>query len=346
MIIKSVEASLPERIVSNEETLDLIRTYSREHKGSIEKSLKIIQRFLELSGLREIRMCGPGECPLDHIQRTVSSALKNSGLSPGDLECLIYVGIGRGFLEPGNGHMVAAALGINKAECFDVVDACQSYIRALRIVDSFFKTGIYHNALIVNAEFNLLPGGPINPANYSLSSKEQIPYVFPSYTIGEAASATILLPDVPDNFEFHFTSRPDLASLCTVPLNAWDQFCHADEKIGRNGPMRFTSFGRELHDQALPETTKVFKQLSKTDDLKKIFVHSSSKREWTKFGEAVGVASLLHHTYPVTGNVVSASIPVAMADAIEKNLIKKEDPLAFWVGSAGMSFSATRFVWL
>lgn len=345
MIIASVAASLPERVVSNQDTLDLIRAYSQEHEGSIEKSLNIIRRFLELSGLREKRMCGVGERPIDHIQRAVSTVLKESGLFPGDIQCLIYVGIGRGFLEPGNSHMVAAAMGTLNAECFDVVDACQSYIRALRIVDSFFKTGVHHNALIVNAEFNLLPGGPINPANYSIRSKQQIPYVFPSYTIGEAASATILLPDAPDNFEFHFTSRPDLASLCTVPLNAWDQFCHPDDRIGCNGSMRFTSFGRELHDHALPETTRVFRQLSRTDDLKQIFVHSSSKREWTKFSEAIGIAHLIHHTYPWTGNVVSASIPVALADAIEKNLIKKGDPLAFWVGSAGMSFSATRFIW-
>jgi len=76
----------------------------------------------------------------------------------------------------------------------------------------------------------------------------------------------------------------------------------------------------------------------------KIFVHASSKREWDLCGQAIGIADKIHHIYPLTGNLISASILAAMVDAIESDKLKRHERVALWVGSVGMSFSATHFV--
>lgn len=218
-----------------------------------------------------------------------------------------------------------------------------SWVRAMQLVDNLFKSGSYRNALIINAEFNTHSGGPLYPENLKLRNREQLEYSFPSFTIGEAATATLLIPNESDNFEFYFSTRPDLSDLCTIPLKNYEGFCHPSEKIGKNGIMQFTSYGLDLHNHAHKEAVDVFKKMSKKVDISKVFVHASSKKEWEKFGNHVGLADKIHHVYPNTGNVVSASIPVAMSDAIQKGELARDDNVVFWVGSAGMSFSTTRF---
>ena len=343
MIIKGIAASLPSRIVTNDHMIEMIREQSTEYQGDLEKMLMVTRALLEKSGLQERRWCDRYELPIDHVAKATRAALADSYLQNSHIELLIYVGVGRGFLEPGNSHMIANALGFHKAQCFDIVDACMSWVRALQLVDSLFKNGGYRNALIVNAEFNAQSGGPLYPHNLNLHHREQLEYRFSSFTIGEAATATLLIPSEPDNFEFHFSTRPDLSDLCTIPLPDYEGFCNPTDKIGKDGAMQFTSYGLDLHNHAFKEAIDVFEKMPPKDSIDSVFVHASSKKEWERFGVHIGLADKIHHVYPRTGNVVSASIPVAMADAIRRRDLDRDNHVIFWVGSAGMSFSATRF---
>jgi 3-oxoacyl-[acyl-carrier-protein] synthase III len=271
-------------------------------------------------------------------------ALDKSYLQPNQIDLLIYVGIGRGFLEPGNSYLMAKALGFNNAECFDIIDACMSWMRAISVVDSLFKTGKYKNALVINAEFNMTDGGPLYPKNFSLANEKQIEYTFPSFTIGEAASACLLIPKESENFKFHFSSRPDLTNFCTIPLPNYKEFCHPEKEIGKNGPMQFTSYGMKLHEFGGPEAINIFKNHMKSEEIDIAFVHASSQLEWDQFGKEVGIDKKMYHIYPDTGNLVSASIPTAISISKEKEILKRGDKVACWVGSAGMSFGISNFI--
>ncbi|WP_208108597.1 3-oxoacyl-[acyl-carrier-protein] synthase III C-terminal domain-containing protein [Candidatus Thiosymbion oneisti] len=345
MIIKSIAASLGSRRVSNDEVIELIKEHSTAYQGNIKRATRLIRKLLEISGLEERRWCDRHEQPLDHVAMATNQALSECYLTPSLIDLLIYVGIGRGFLEPGNSHMIANVLGFHKAQCFDITDACMSWARALHLVDSLFKSGAYKNAIIINAEFNMIENGPLFPRNFALKNEEQIYYTFPSYSIGEAATATLLIPKEPENFAFSFSTRPDLADLCTIPMNGYEDFCHPNELIGANGPLQFTSFGIDLHKSGQDESIAVYKAMAKNKkQVDKIFVHASSKKEWDLYGQAIGVADKIHHIYPLTGNLVSASIPAAMVDAIKSDHLKRHERVALWVGSSGMSFNATHFV--
>jgi acyl-CoA:acyl-CoA alkyltransferase len=75
--------------------------------------------------------------------------------------------------------------------CFDIADACMSWIRALEISYHFLRSGRYRRIMIVNGEFNHHHGFP---DNFRIRNLRQLEYTFPTYTIGEAASATIVGP--------------------------------------------------------------------------------------------------------------------------------------------------------
>lgn len=344
MIIQNVAASFPTRKVSNEEVVDLIRFHSKSFEGDFRKLLRTINTLLDRSGLRTRYWQAKNERPIDHLSKAIASALRGSHLQTSDIDLLIYVGIGGGFREPANSYMVAKAFGIARADCFDVIDACMSWTRAVSLANSLFKTGTHRNALLVNAEFNMTAGGPLFPANFSLQSPDQLAYALPSYTIGEVASATLLLPDKPDNFRIAFHSRPSLADLCTIPSHGFEGFCELTDAVGKMGVGRFTALGGEMHrhlERELPSLLNRVGAASREADI--VFTHTSSSTEWHKAGERHGFSEKLYHLYPETGNVVSASIPASLARAKRDGRLLPGHQVMFLMGSAGMSFAACSF---
>ena len=285
----------------------------------------------------------------------MSKALAEGGCELEEIDLLIYTGVGGGFCEPANSYMIAHALGMKYTQCFDIRDACNSWSRALQIIDHTFRGDrSLSRALVVNAEFNMYSGGPGVPDLFRLQHADDIQSRFPAYTIGEAATATLLVRDPTREWEFHFTSRTDLADLCMIPESNYEGYCVIGldgqrdlscERIGRNGAYRFTSFGLELSAQGTRPAIDVFRRLSVSrDSIHKIFPHASSKRDWDNGADVLGVKHLLFHIYPDYGNVVSASVPAAIALAKEKGEIHRGDRLVAWVGSAGMSFSVCSFL--
>ncbi len=200
----------------------------------------------------------------------------------------------------------------------------------------------------------MYPGGPGVPDLFRLRDAGEIDACFPAYTIGEAATATLLVKDPTREWEFHFASRTDLADLCVIPERNYKGYCIlglegrqeiSGERIGRNGAGHFTSFGSELSAHGTTAAIDVFRRLTVAQDsIRKIFPHASSKRDWDNGADLLGVKDLLFHIYPDYGNIVSASVPAGIALAKERGAIRPGDRLVAWVGSAGMSFSACTFV--
>ncbi|MGV3572384.1 MAG: 3-oxoacyl-[acyl-carrier-protein] synthase III C-terminal domain-containing protein [Ramlibacter sp.] len=344
MIIEHVAASFPERRVGTPEVLDLVRHYSTEFEGDLEKMLRIVHTLLDRSGLVHRNWRQPGERPIDHLSSAVDRVLGHSGFAPSDIELLVYVGIGGGFREPGNSYMVAKSLGLLRAQCFDIIDACMSWTRALMVVDSLFKTGAVRNALVVNAEFNLFESTSGFPRNYAVRNLDEMSYLLPSYTIGEAATATLLLPDRPDNFSIRLRSRPELADLCMIPTDGHAGYYQVSEAVAALGEGRFTARGTELHDrmaEEMPALIAAAGDYPAQADI--VFTHSSSLPAWTSVGQRHGFADRIFHTYPETGNVVSASIPAGMARALDAGKLVKGQKVMALMGSAGMSFALSSF---
>ncbi|MBU6338669.1 MAG: hypothetical protein KGQ36_01675 [Rickettsiales bacterium] len=345
MKIEAVSLSLPSWKLNNEEVVDLIRHNSKPtFEGNLDKALRKASIILDKTGAKERYWLSKekDEKPIDHIKNSIEQALLKANMSKNDIDLLIYVGIGRGFAEPGNSYLVAKAMGMNSVRCFDVIDACMSWTATMQIVDSLFKSNSYKNAMIVNGEFTV-HGGPLFK-NYSLRNEQQLEYTFPTFTVGEGATCTILTPKNSENFTFKFSSRADLADLCVIPTPEYKQYCDMTDKTGNNGAIHFSSYGYDLHKFGEEEIVKLFNSMSvNKEKIDIVFTHASSKNEWQKYGDTVGIGNKIYHIYHRTGNLVSASVPAAMFLAEQEGKLKRGAKVLSWVGSAGMSFNGTLF---
>jgi 3-oxoacyl-[acyl-carrier-protein] synthase III len=345
MKVASVSISTPSREVTIDETIELIKAHSQKSfKGDLGPNLRRIRAMLRHSGADKRRWLAKDETPINLLMDACTTAITDAGLQKSDIDCVIYGGVGRGYIEPGSAYLMAKALELNNCDCFDILDACMSQMRSLHISEQYLKSGIYKNILIINGEITNFEGGPLYPQNYSLKSQAQLEWIIPSYTIGDCATAMIVTSDTDNDWDWNFSARSDLADLCTLPVAGFELFTHNPDKEGRGGVNSFCSFGHLMHAEGSKEIVNIFSKLTiNTTDIDHIFPHTSSKTAWEACAIECGVSDKMRYLYPNFGNVASSSLGAGMATAIHEGTLKRGDTCVGWIGSAGMSFCAVSF---
>jgi 3-oxoacyl-[acyl-carrier-protein] synthase III len=346
MRIDSIGAKVPSRRVTNADILQLLE----EHSNGISPiMLRTYQRMVKglftMAGseIRYARDEKKNEKAGDFIIGAMKEALEKADLAAGDIDLLLYCGVGKGFLEPANAYFYAQTMGMS-CSCFDIVDACMSWIRALEIAYEFFKSGRYKHIMVLNGEFNIHHG---YPDNFKIKHLRQIEYTFPTYTIGEAATATIVSPSEKE-WKFAYKSVPALADLCTIPLDGYENFVEPTHRIGKNGINNFVSYGKELFDAANRYLIPLVKELvSDVNEPDIYFPHAASDAAYLTASKNhfLAAGKMFAKVFPSYGNIVSASIPMGMYMALDEGALKRGHKVVFCPASAGMVYGVVRFVY-
>lgn len=345
MKIEQQSIALPSRVVGNDDVVALIGEQTRragKFEGDLPQTLDMIAAILKRSGAEKRHWLAPDESPLDLIEAACLKAMK--GLRPKDIELLIYASVCGELFEPATANLVAHRIGLGRVECFDLKEACDGWMKAVKIASSFIEAGIYRRVMVVNGECTMVPGCAVFPELFALRSADQLEWRFPGFTVGEAATATILGPDPANRWSFTNETRNDLFDLCTITFPWHRRDPSVSTKIARDGNGLFTSYGAELRRHGLPAMVELFERSgidrSAVDIL---FTHASSKSDWAEAARRMGLGHKIYDIYASTGNLVSASVPAAMALAEEDDSLKHGMQVAVCVASAGMSFSTASF---
>lgn len=270
-------------------------------------------------------------------------ALSSAGMSPDDIDLLIYVGVGRGYIEPATANVFQKQLQLKRATCFDILDACASWLRAIHVAHSFLKTGTYKNIMILNCEFNFR-----EYANFEFKSVRDIEFNFPTFTIGEASTATILTAsDDDDQYYASFRTWGDRHNLCKIPLPNFSEYSDGELRNGSEiEPLRFFSYGEKMFKFVFSRLCKHYREDAVLRSFKHeiVFSHAASDAmsqkviESCKLGDDKG-----YNTHERFGNTVSASVPLAMACALKDGRLENNSNVLVGFGSAGVSTAWSKF---
>jgi 3-oxoacyl-[acyl-carrier-protein] synthase III len=343
MQIAGLGFSYPSIKLDNEELVSLFRRQGPSVSNTDEgRYFDLVRKLLRKSGARyrHVRDIASGESAYDHICNAANEALSSAALTANDVDLVIYCGVGRGVIEPSNACYYANELGIRRAQCFDITDACMSWTRALQLCEMYLSSGQVDNALVLTGEFHLNIRDPI-----TVRSIESLSYSFPVYTIGEAATATVLRASS-SKWTFRFSSRPDLFDLCTIPIDGYETYILPSRKIGLNGVGRFTSHGKQLARHVGPMLLELVADAGPSHDDVDLYVpHSHSKTSYVQGLEAAGIP--LHKVcleiYENYGNVVSSSIPAALHCSVATGTVGIGSRICLIPSSAGASCACVTF---
>jgi 3-oxoacyl-[acyl-carrier-protein] synthase-3 len=178
--LESVGVALPATRVSSEELLGRCR-----HPMPID--------FERITGVRERRMCGPGETTYSLAIAAARDCLAYSQHGPEDLELIINASISRHDerraynYEPPVSATVKQALGAQRALNFDVINACGGMLTGLMVLDDFIRRGAIRRGMVVSGE--CITHLSVNAAR---EMRSPLSLEMACLTLGDAGAAVVL----------------------------------------------------------------------------------------------------------------------------------------------------------
>lgn len=136
-VITGLGAYLPEKVLTNFE---------------LEKMVDTTDEWIRTrTGINTRHIAAKGQAASDLGVEASKQALKNAGLKPDDLDLIIVATITPDMFFPSTACNIQYKLGA-KCGAFDMAAACAGFTYAIAMADSFIRSGMYQNILVVGAE--------------------------------------------------------------------------------------------------------------------------------------------------------------------------------------------------
>lgn len=131
-------SALPEKVVTNndlEKILDTSDTWIRER-----------------TGIEERRVAADGQTTCDLAEAACRVVLERSGVDPQSIDLLVVGTTTPDLIFPSTACLLQHRLGMQECGAFDVNAACSGFVYALSVADKFIRSGTIKRALVVGAE--------------------------------------------------------------------------------------------------------------------------------------------------------------------------------------------------
>jgi len=104
------------------------------------------------TGIAERRLARRGQSSSVMGAEAARRALADAGLEPRDLDLIVFATMTPDHYFPGNGGLLARALGLESTHAIDLRMQCAGFLSGLHVSDAFIRSGAARRILLVGAE--------------------------------------------------------------------------------------------------------------------------------------------------------------------------------------------------
>jgi len=300
----------------------------------------------ERTGIKERRHIkkGSGETTTSMGVKAALQAIENAAIDKNDIDFIIFATLSPDYYFPGPGVLVQRDLGIDTVGALDVRNQCSGFVYAVSVADQYIRSGMYKNILVIGSE--------LQSKGLDMSTRGRgISVIF-----GDGAGAAIVSrsEDTSGILSTHLHSEgihaEELALLAPGMGKRWVSDILEDNKpdddsyfpymngtfVFKNAVVRFA----EVINEGLQAN-----QLEATDiDL--LIPHQANLRiaqfiqKKFRLGDDQVYNNIMNY-----GNTTAASIPIALAEAHQKGLIKKGDIVVLAAFGSGFTWGSVIIRW-
>ena len=318
--IRGVGAALPTRVVPNSELA-----------GKVDTSDEWIR---QRTGIAQRYVAGEGETTSTLATHAAEAALRHAGLKAADIDLIVLATSTPDYTFPATATQVQANLGITHGVAFDLQAVCSGFVFAATTADKFLRSGPCKRALVIGAEtFSRI-----------LDWNDRTTCVL----FGDGAGAVVLEAQESDGA---FSSPGVIASRLRSDgrhrAKLWvDGGPSATQTVGH---LRME--GKEVFRHAVGMVTDVILGCLADAgcDAKAIdwFVpHQANRRIIDASADRLGIPrDKVVVTVDRHGNTSAASIPLALAVAVEDGRIKPGDLVMIEAMGGGFTWGAALIRW-
>jgi 3-oxoacyl-[acyl-carrier-protein] synthase III len=290
------------------------------------------------TGMRERRYVSPTQATSDLATEAARHALESARLRGDEIDCFIVATCTPDYQFPATACIVASNLGAVGKPAFDIEIACSGFIYALPVAAGFVRGGIFRRVMVIGAE--------------TLSGIMNFKDRGTAILFGDGAGATII--ERTDLSKDGFLqcelgadgSNPEL--LCVKaggsrhPITP-EALAAAEDKVQMSG--------REIFKYAVNTMVETAKSVlaragATTDDVTWVIPHQANLRIIEAAAKRLGVPrEKLVVNIERYGNTSAASIPIALSEMIDRDVLRDGDLLLFTGFGGGLSWGSVAWRW-
>ncbi len=325
-IIRSTGKAIPSRLVTNDDLAEIMETSDEW----IKQRTGIEQRYWIPEGVEM------GASDLGFEASKI--ALKRAGWEPEDLDFIIFATLSPDITFPGSGCLLQHKLGLKSTPAMDIRQQCTGFLYSLATADSYIKSGLANKILIVGAE--------VHSTGLDKSTRgRDVTVIF-----GDGAGACCVEGvDTDENAGviasvLHADGSGAEALMTELPASRLPDRLPMDimKTTARQYPVMNGSFVFKQALRKLPEVTKevLTKAEFSLDKIDMFFPHQANLRINQAYQQMMKIdENKVFNNIQKYGNTTAASIPIALDEALEQNLVGKTgDTVLFFGFGAGFTW--------
>ena len=329
--ILGVGMYLPEREVTN---------FELESMKALETSDEWIR---QRTGIETRRFVTEGQSGTDLAVPASNQAIAAAGLSPDDIDFIIYATLSPDYFFPGNGCFLQERLfGDRTVGAMDVRTQCCGFIYSLVMADSLIKSGQYDRILVVGAEVH-------STALDFTARGRDVTVLF-----GDGAGAAVVGPATDEHpgiigSVLHSQGKFARELWTEYPASAHNpRINHESLEEGRHYPKMN---GRAVFKHAVSRMVEVSKEVlsmaGKTaDEVDLLLPHQANLRINQMVASQLGITEeKVVNTISWTGNTTAATIPICMHEALRQGRLKENDLVLLTAFGSGFTWAASLLHW-
>ncbi|MFZ5596201.1 MAG: beta-ketoacyl-ACP synthase III [Bacillota bacterium] len=136
--ITGLGAYVPEKVLTNSDLERMVETQD--------------EWIVSRTGIRERRIADPEQATSDLALEAARDALADARIDPEDLDLIIVATNTPDSLFPATACIVQDRLGASNAGAFDLLSGCTGFIYSLGVASQFVVSGMYRHVLVIGAE--------------------------------------------------------------------------------------------------------------------------------------------------------------------------------------------------
>jgi len=313
-VVRGVGGHLPEKVLTNDDLARMVDTTD--------------QWITDRTGIRKRHIAADGETSSDLATAASRKALKAAGVGPEDIDLIIVATATPDYTFPATATVVQNKLGITRGAAFDVQAVCSGFVYAVATADNFLARGQFERALVIGAEtFSRI-----------LDWSDRSTCVL----FGDGAGAVVL--------ERQEKSKAGERGVKSVHLRSDGRY--KDLLYVDGGPSttqtvgHLKMVGNQVFKHAVSKISESVKAAADQagiaiSDIDWFVPHQANQRILSAVAERLGLEEhKVISTVAEHGNTSAASVPLALAAAIDDGRIKQNDLILIEAIGGGLTWGS------
>jgi 3-oxoacyl-[acyl-carrier-protein] synthase-3 len=313
------------------------------------------------TGIEERRFARRGQSSSALGAEAARRALADAGLEARDIDLIVFATMTPDYYFPGNGGLLAMALGLESTHALDIRMQCAGFLSGLHVADAFIRSGAARRVLLVGAECHasLFPWGEaewavlFGDSDGPVSEKARAwgtAHRDRAVIFGDGAGAFVLEANTSGD------GRGFLGFLMRTDGREWDKLY-----VPGGGSASFPYFTPEMYEEnrtvpvvegrtvfrlattAMPAIVReiLAKEGRSLDQLSLLLMHQANLRINEAVQKHLGLPDeRVHNNIQKYGNTTAATLPLVFHGAKAAGKVRPGDLVGFTALGAGLHWGA------